>query len=255
MMTTPSATPAIPAATLVILREVPGAAPRLLMVERATAMAFAGGAMVFPGGRVDPRDHLLADLIGRPGEEGAARVAAIRETLEEVGLAIGLSLPPSPDAVVRLRAGLHRGGSFAELLTAEALAIDPDVLVPFARWCPAHGVSRIFDTRFYVVRATEDGAVPQVDGTENSRLVWLTAAEALAEAAAGWMTLIFPTRRNLERLAQFGSVAEIVADAGAHPVTTIIPWVERRGDGDQLCIPEGLGYPVTAEPVTRAARG
>ena len=255
MSSPPAPSPAIPAATLVILREVPGGPPELLMVERARAMAFAGGAMVFPGGRVDPGDHALAASIGQPGDEGAARISANRETLEEVGLAIGLSPPPPSGMVARLRAGLHAGRPFAELLAEAVLTIDPATLVPFARWRPAHLVSRIFDTRFYLVRLPDGVATAEVDGTENARLAWLTATAALAEAAAGRMTLIYPTRRNLERLAQFGSVADILADAAAHPVTTIVPQVERRGDGDYLCIPAGLGYPVVAEPVTRAIRG
>ena len=45
--------PAIPAATLVVVREPHGDPPELLMVERAQGMAFAGGALVFPGGRID----------------------------------------------------------------------------------------------------------------------------------------------------------------------------------------------------------
>jgi hypothetical protein len=66
MMTdTPPVTPAIPAATLVVFRDVAGGAPELLLVERAKAMAFAGGALVFPGGRVDPGDHALAAMLGR----------------------------------------------------------------------------------------------------------------------------------------------------------------------------------------------
>ena len=55
-----AATPAIPAATLVVFRERAGTTPELLMVERAKEMRFAAGALVFPGGRVDPgcwRDH------------------------------------------------------------------------------------------------------------------------------------------------------------------------------------------------------
>ena len=251
----PATTPAIPAATLVILRDVPGRAPGLLMVERARSMAFAGGAMVFPGGRVDPGDHALAAVSCDADDDGAARVAAIRETLEEVGLAIGLSPPPSPAMTRRLRAGLHAGQAFGGLLAQEGLTIDPTVMVPFARWCPAHRMSRIFDTRFYLARLPEGPAAAEVDGTENARLVWLTAAAALAEAAAGRMTLIYPTRRNLERLAQFGSFAAAVADAGAYPVTTIVPYIERRGDIDHLCIPAELGYPVTAEPIGQAVRG
>ena len=65
----------IPAATLVIFRDRPDAPPELLMVERAKAMAFAGGAMVFPGGRIDPGDHILAQASGA-GEDGAARIDA-----------------------------------------------------------------------------------------------------------------------------------------------------------------------------------
>ena len=58
----------IPAATLVLFRDHPGRAPDLLFVERAKTMAFAGGAIVFPGGRVDPGDQAP-----RRGEAGGAR--------------------------------------------------------------------------------------------------------------------------------------------------------------------------------------
>jgi 8-oxo-dGTP pyrophosphatase MutT (NUDIX family) len=71
----------IPAATLVLIRDRAGQRPELLMVERAKAMAFAGGAMVFPGGRIDPGDHALAALVDA-GEDGAARIAAIRRLPE-----------------------------------------------------------------------------------------------------------------------------------------------------------------------------
>src|SRR4029079_13949220 len=50
---------AIPAATLILVREREGAAPELLMVERAGGMAFAAGACVFPGGRIDEADEIL----------------------------------------------------------------------------------------------------------------------------------------------------------------------------------------------------
>ena len=50
---------AIPAATLIVVRERAGSAPELLMVERAGGMAFAAGALVFPGGRIDDADRQL----------------------------------------------------------------------------------------------------------------------------------------------------------------------------------------------------
>ena len=70
---------AIPAATLILIRDREQGAPQVLMVERSRDMAFAAGAMVFPGGRIDPSDHRLAAEFATQ----APLLAAIRETLEE----------------------------------------------------------------------------------------------------------------------------------------------------------------------------
>lgn len=243
---------AIPAATLVILRDRPGAAPELLMVERANTLAFAPGAWVFPGGRIDPGDRALAATIAPALADAPARIAAIRETLEETGLAIGFTMPDPPLAA--MRAALLGGASFATVLAESGPALDLDALLPFARWRPAHRHARIFDTRFYLARAPQGGSA-SVDRTENTRLAWVTAADLIARADAGEATIIYPTRRNLERLAGFADVAAAEADARAHPVCTITPFVEPRGGVDHLCIPEGLGYPVTSEPLSAAVRG
>src|SRR6185369_8831284 len=89
IMTDPNHVP-VPAATLVVFRRAAGGGPpELLMVERSAGMRFAAGAAVFPGGRIDPADHELADMAAPahlPRDEAAARIAAIRETLEEAGL-------------------------------------------------------------------------------------------------------------------------------------------------------------------------
>ena len=50
----------IPAATLVLFRERSAGPPELLIAQRAAGMAFAGGALVFPGGRIDPEDRVQA---------------------------------------------------------------------------------------------------------------------------------------------------------------------------------------------------
>ncbi len=239
--------PAIPAATLVIFRETKAGAPELLMVERARAMAFAGGALVFPGGRVDPGDHALAG----GDDEAASRIAAIRETIEEVGLAIGLDR--APGTMAGMRAKLHAGEPLAAALGGSTLALD--ALQPFARWRPAHAHARIFDTRFYLARLPRGAAEAQIDATENVRLVWTTAAAMLDDADAGRATIIFPTRRVLERLARFATYDAAVADARAYPPRTITPWTEERDGVDYLCIPDDLGYPVTAQRLTDAVRG
>lgn len=244
----------IPAATLIILREAGDGPPEVLMVERAKAMVFAGGAMVFPGGRIDPGDHVLAELLGGD-DETAARIGAIRETIEEAGLPIGLAELPSPDALAAMRAALHEGKSFAEALAGAGATLDLDRLAPWARWRPAHAHMRIFDTRFYLAELPTDSPHASVDETENVRLVWSTAAQVLADADAGKLAIIYPTRRNLERLAQFASYADAVAHARATPVVTVTPWPETRDGHEHLCIPEDAGYPITSEAVSSAMRG
>ena len=77
---------------------------------------------------------------------------------------------------------------------------------------------------------------------------------AEAEATVGIVDSEPGVRRNLERLAQFGSFAEAVADARAHRIEAITPWIETRDGEERLCIPEGLGYPVTSQPVKAASR-
>ena len=245
----------IPAATLVLFREAGAAPPELLIVERARTMAFAGGALVFPGGRIDPGDHALAlELDGDRGEM-AARVAAIRETIEEAGVPVGLDRLPNSAALERLRTGLHARRPFADLLAREGLALDPAALVPFARWCPRLPHARIFDTRFYLAALPEDAPEPVVDATENVRVFWSSAQAVLDDVSAGRARAIFPTRRNLERLARFATFAEAVVDARAHPVRTVAPWTEIRDGADHLCIPDDLGYPVTSELLDSAMRG
>lgn len=244
---------AIPAATLVLFREG-GAVPDLLFVERSKAMVFAGGALVFPGGRIDPGDRALALELGGDPDDMAARIAAIRETIEEVGVAVGLS-DIAPDTVAALRAALHRGDAIGAALDALGLTLDPAALTPFARWLPAHAHMRIFDTRFYLARLPADAPLPVVDDTENVRVFWASAQTVLDDADAGRVRIIFPTRRNLERLAQFASFADAAAHAADYEIRAVTPWLETRDGVEHLCIPDDLGYPVTSEAMSAAQRG
>ena len=244
---------AIPAATLVLFRQR-GPVPELLFVERSKAMVFAGGALVFPGGRIDPGDRALALELGGDTDDMAARIAAIRETIEEVGVGVGLP-EASPDTFAKLRAGLHRGESIGAVLRDLDLTLDPGVLVAFARWLPAHANMRIFDTRFYLAQLPADAPEPVVDDTENVRVFWSSAQAVLDDADAGRVRIIFPTRRNLERLTGFGSFAAAAANAAAHEIRAVTPWIETRGGVEHLCIPDDLGYPVTAEALSAAKRG
>jgi 8-oxo-dGTP pyrophosphatase MutT (NUDIX family) len=245
---------AIPAATLVLMR--PGAKDaELLLVKRAATMAFAAGAVVFPGGRIDPDDYVVASMHGKPDSvEAAARVAALRETLEETGLAVGW---PSlaVDAIPMVRAALLAEHPLSALLADHGARLELDALVPFARWCPNFKESRTFDTWFFAAEAPDHGHELTVSEAEHSHIFWDSAADALTAADRGEISVIFPTRRNLERLAGHRQFHSFAAHASAYPVERITPWVEERDGIAMLCIPENLGYPVTCEAWQSVRRG
>lgn len=240
----------IPAATLVLMRPAV-TAPELLMIERTARMAFAPGALVFPGGRIDPDDYML----GGGDLEPAARVAAIRETLEETGIAVAIHPTPDEALEAELRRDLHAGTPFSVLLGRHGLTLHPATLVAFARWCPTFRETRNFDTHFFLAPAPDDSRVATADDVESVHAIWVTAADVLARADRAQAHIIFPTRRNLERLAQFADFPQAAADADAHPVTTITPFLEDRGGVEWLRIPDDLGYPVTAERMDSVRRG
>lgn len=249
---------ATPAATMVVFRNNPsGGAPLLLMVERVKAMAFAGGAAVFPGGKVDAADFDYAAMLGGPLglDEAAARLAAIRETIEEAGLALGLKGVCDPGDCADARAELHGGDSLQVVCARHGWTPDLVQLVPWSRWRPPRHEARTFDTRFYLVNAGNNAPLATVDQTENHALFWASAAQVIERGDRGEVKIIFPTRRNLERLAMFGDFDAAAAHAAAYPVSTVFTYIEEREDGRWLCIPDGHGYPVTEESFSKVMRG
>ena len=105
-----------PAATLMLLDGSGGGEPRVLMGRRHGRHDFMPDKWVFPGGRVDPADRrgaAVSELGGevaatlarafprRPTLPRALGIAAVRETWEEAGLALGEpregGAPPAAD--------------------------------------------------------------------------------------------------------------------------------------------------------------
>ena len=242
---------AIPAATLVVWRDT-DRGPEILVVERSAGMAFAAGAIVFPGGRIDPADRAQAEALGRLDD--AAKVTAVRETIEETGVVAGIRGPIDPVLGLQLQSALHDGDDFAELLKAHGLALDLEALTAFARWMPAFKQPRKFDTLFFLAPASAGDWRPNPQPGECEAAEWANPAELLRRVARGDASAIFPTKRNLERLAQHGSMDTAVSDARAHSLETIIPWVEDIGGEPHVCIPANRGYPVISEPLATAFR-
>jgi 8-oxo-dGTP pyrophosphatase MutT (NUDIX family) len=241
-----------PAATVLLLRD--GAAGiEVLMITRHTDAAFAGGALVFPGGRVDGSDgapEMLARCRPVAGADAAAmalRIAAIRETFEEAHVL--LARPRGEDRLLGAAALAEverRAGSkdFAALVATGAIELAADLLVPYAHWITPEREPKRFDTHFFLAPAPLD-QVAAHDGSEAVDSLWTTAAAAIAASEAKQVSLIFPTRMNLIKLGRSRTVAEALAAARASPIITVMPVLAETPDGMVLRIPLEAGYGIS----------
>src|SRR5262245_57902838 len=152
--------PAIPSATVVILRDRPDGI-EVFMVVRHHAIEFASGALVFPGGKVDAgdADPAWADLAPSDTAERTTIVAAARETFEEAGLVLArrrdthtmIETQEAQHLVERYRASILAGKTqFRDLIAAEGLLLATELMVPFAHWITPEGMPKRFDTYFYL---------------------------------------------------------------------------------------------------------
>ena len=196
------------------------------MVVRHHQIDFASGALVFPGGRVEAADAVLAG-----GDATAAfRIAAIRETWEECGILLATGGTP-----------LAAEGEFAAMLAERGLVPDATCLAHFAHWITPIPVPKRFDTHFFLAAAPADQDALH-DGHEAVDSVWIRPVDALAEAEAGTKKIVFPTRMNLNKLARSNSVAEAFAAARAKPVVTVQPIQRDTPEGRYLRIPIEADY-------------
>lgn len=212
-----------PAATVLLLRDGPTGL-EVFMVVRHDAIAFAGGALVFPGGRVDDADHEF--VATEP-----FRVAAIRETFEECGVLLARpnGSPHLVDATRALaieakwRAPLCAAeADFATMLAAEKLALAADLLVPFAHWITPRTQRKRFDTHFFMAHAPADQLAAH-DGSESVDSLWITPEAVLAGQARGEYKLVFPTFLNLKKLARFPTAAAALTATSAARIVTVMP--------------------------------
>jgi 8-oxo-dGTP pyrophosphatase MutT (NUDIX family) len=239
-----------PAATVLLLRDGPGGI-EVFMQVRHQDMKFASGALVFPGGRVDPEDHALAangDLspatAGLDRLAGALRVAAIRETFEESGVLLarprGEASLISGERLRDLAVTLH---GFEQMLADAHLVLAADLLVHFAHWITPVYNPRRFDTHFFALAAPADQLAAH-DGTESVESMWIAPREVVVGSEAGRFKLVFATLMNLKRLDRYATVAAALDAAARTNVVTVTPELVARGEGNvrQMRIPAEAGY-------------
>ena len=130
----------------------------------------------------------------------------------------------------------HRAAAVRELEEEAGLVIDdPQGLVPFARWITPPEVSIRFDTWFFLARAPE-GQEAEPDGQEIVDARWFEPARALQGAEAGDLLLVFPTIKNLERLARFDSADALLEWAAGREVKPVQPRVEGQGEAARIVL-------------------
>jgi 8-oxo-dGTP pyrophosphatase MutT (NUDIX family) len=176
------------AATLILIERPERGAARVLMGKRHAGHRFMPGKFVFPGGRVEPEDrrmiaagaldpHVEEKLNARvrrpsPSFARTLALAAIRETFEETGLAIG---------VPGLRAAENAPPGAWTRFAATGVHPALDAIDFLARAITPPGRPRRFDARFLVVDAAFIAG--RVEGAVHSEaelveLVWTPLDEA-----------------------------------------------------------------------------
>jgi 8-oxo-dGTP pyrophosphatase MutT (NUDIX family) len=252
--------PILPAATILMLRDDPEF--EVLMVKRHHQIDFAGGALVFPGGKTHAGD---AD----PGWEARTlgwgdalphkrplRIAAIREAYEEAGVLLARHMDGAPfrgdarAAAAREDVGRDRR-PFLDLINELDLNLDLEALTVFAHWITPPMTPRRFDTWFYVAKAPEE-QLAVCDGSETVDAEWIRPAEALRLGELGERTVIFPTRMNLKLLAEADSAEDAVSRSKAREIVTVEPQLTERNGERVLVLPPNAGYGAVVEPVSRA---
>lgn len=262
MTDTPKKEPAPPrpATTVLLLRPSrrgDKASPlEVFMVVRHHQIDSFSGAIVFPGGKLEEADgdKRLRARSGGPDtisdDELKFRIAGVREAFEECGVLLArkrgqkaliaaADLKPIED---RWRAKLAKDeASILDLVEAEDLELATDLMTPYAHWITPTFVPKRFDTWFFLAEAPED-QIALHDGSESTDSVWIGAQEAIDEATAGKRTLVHATQKNLELLAEGGTVAGAIASAAVRKIVTVQPWVETRDGKRYLHLPPDAGY-------------
>tara|TARA_B100000427_G_C15511590_1_gene596447 strand:+ start:1994 stop:2824 length:831 start_codon:yes stop_codon:yes gene_type:complete len=217
--------PILPAATMILLDDRPDL--QVLMLLRNDSSGFVASHTIFPGGAIeqDDRSSTWDDLIsGLTNEEADEQlrteearsywIAAIRETIEEVGVVIG----SDEDGLLEDRKTLENGTSnFSQIISQRALSLNLSAVKPISRWITPMGGSRRYDTYFFVARS-RSSVIPRVDGKEAVEVFWITPSEALQKWELGELTMISPTLATLKQLQTYRNTDEIFSVLDSKPL-------------------------------------
>jgi len=259
------------AATIVLVREAKDGV-EIFCVERSKASRFMGGAIVFPGGKVDATDadlgwtSLVTEASSRSAppfssdasHQRAVSVAACRETLEEAAMLPVVGGGLSNDELLALRKDLASDPTaLRTFLAGRGLKLDLAALHPFARWVTPEAEPRRFDTRFFLAIAPE-GQSGAHDEHETVRSFWATPAEILRRFSAGEVQLMPPTHRTIMLLADAREAKHAIAFCEASSLEPICPklakHIDAKGETLALTLPGDRDHGVREARVAGPSR-
>jgi glyoxylase-like metal-dependent hydrolase (beta-lactamase superfamily II)/8-oxo-dGTP pyrophosphatase MutT (NUDIX family) len=172
----------------------------VFLVERSPELAFMGGFHVFPGGTVDPEDHLTVQHPPLPGNEDRYG-AALRELFEETGvlLATGAERLAASVRDQLRRHLLNHEPVWGEALKTHGLSLDTSALFPLGQWrTPPFGGHR-FDA-LYLGALLPPGQEPSIWPGELSTGFWLSPKEAIARHLGGRCFITYPVLETFKVL-------------------------------------------------------
>lgn len=177
-----------PAATIMLLRMTEDDEIKVLLLKRNKALKFAAGYWVFPGGKIE-----IDELEQTEDIEGAARLAAVRETHEETGI--------------------H---------------VDENDLTHYVHWTTPKGGNRRFGTWFFYAWTKTNEVT--VDKSEIVDYQWLTISEALEQLGTKELPILPPTYISLLRISTLHTAADIEKEMASGiprivPITTYVDGV------------------------------
>jgi 8-oxo-dGTP pyrophosphatase MutT (NUDIX family) len=249
----------------------------VFMLRRSEASHFVPDVYVFPGGTVDKSDlseqafarargldpsllraQFRAQIepsfpapVSSPGvhEAGGVVFAAVRELYEEAGVLLASDaegkplsdrdLAPFRDRLHAQRSRVQAGElAFADLLREIDAYANAHALALFSQWITPPVFSRRYNAHFFVAKASADQAAV-ADAFETHDGVWIAPKEALARCEEGDFSMVYPTIKHVERLAEFDDVDELMEFTRTKPIYSIMPDVPAERE---FSLPPHLEY-------------
>lgn len=175
--------------------------------HRVSTMDFAPGAVVFPGGRIDPQDEANAPDLSPDVVDDLVEVwedsAYVREAVD-------------PRLAVRI---IHATG-LREMHEETGVVLDPGELIPWDDWTTPPNFPKRFQVHFLVAHLPiDDPRSPRNTTTEALVSEWLPVDDLLHQGRSETLQVMTPTRVILQELADLATVDAVLR---AHPQITAV---------------------------------